>query len=172
MACQERAPKRPHHSETRVPAQKQSPPADTCVAGGRGGGVPLIPNLKRTEVLSHPHWFVDIHLWCKKLDYRPWGKNVKIHKPPHAAKSAWSVLQQIWKGGKPGRGGESWDGEQKPRERPGAWSSFPRSQVLNFLSYIPLPQNSFLQLTQQVYPCSHIAVTGIKSEAKFKSFKS
>lgn len=86
MVCQERAPKTPHCSERWVPAQNHSPAADTCEAGGRGGGVPLIPNLKRTEVLSHPRWFVDIHLWCKNLDYRPRGNNAKIHDPPSPCK--------------------------------------------------------------------------------------
>lgn len=73
MARQVRAPKAPRRSETQVPAQKRSPPArtHTRVAGGRGRGVPLIPDLGHTGVLSHPHPSVDNHLSRKKLDYRP-----------------------------------------------------------------------------------------------------
>lgn len=71
---------------------------------------------KHAKMFSHPHWFVDLHLLCKKLDCRLGGSRVKIYNPhPPTKPDLPGTPQQIWKEGKTGhrRGSVRWRTEAK-----------------------------------------------------------
>lgn len=107
IVCQPRAPKAAYCLEICLPAQH--PPRDTCIAAGRKGKEAKVCHFftiwKHAAMFSHPHWFVDLHLECKKLDYRPGGSNVKIYKPPHEAKSPWEHCNRFERKGRQAQGG-------------------------------------------------------------------
>lgn len=123
------------------------------------------------------HTDLGMHLWYKKLDYRPWGNNFKTNKPPshpHAAKPAWSVLEQLWKGRKT-------QGQQAERWRAKAMGKFWGLTVLPLISSLKFSVASmvspeyFSSANAAGIPMlithAHTKAAGIKWKSKLRSFK-